>query len=98
MANGHGMDLSKASVPVTAVVAICVAGLGWWVNAQESEIADVSADVEAVELKVEDLKDDMQEQKLEVQTKLSDIKTQQALDAQLLRQIARKLEVNDDDG
>ena len=94
----NGMDISKASVPITAVVAICVAGLGWWVNAQESEIDAVAADVEQVEAKVEDLKDDMQEQKLEVQTKLSDIKTQQALDAQLLRQIARKLDVDDDDG
>lgn len=93
--NGIGMDISKASLPITVVAAMVLAGLSWWVNAQDGKIDDVADDVEKVELKVEALKDDVQEQKLDVQVKLGDIKTQQALDAQLLRQIARKLQVDE---
>lgn len=75
------MDISKASLPITVVAAIILAGMGYWVNAQDARIDAIAEDVEAVE-------DDVIEQKLEVRDELSDIKTQQALNVMLLQQIA----------
>lgn len=86
-----GMDMSKASLPITVVAGIVVLGLGYWVNAQDAKI---EKNVEAID-KVEE---EVVEQKLEVKDELSDIKTQQALNVQILQQIADDIKKIANDG
>ena len=78
------IDLQQATVPITAVVALVVAGLGYWVNAQE-------ADVEALEEHVDRVASEVQKQKLDVVETLGAIKTQQALDSQKVEQVLEAL-------
>jgi len=87
----NGMDISKASLPITAVAGILLLGLGYWVNAQDAKI---EKNVEAIEK----VGEEVVEQKLEVKDELSDIKTQQALNVQILQQIADDIKKIADDG
>jgi hypothetical protein len=84
-------DISKASLPITVVAAILMAGLGYWVNAQDAKIEKNVADIEDVE-------DDFVEQKLKVQTDIGEIRTQQTINALLLKQIAEDIKKVAEDG
>ena len=91
----NGKGLEKATLPVTVVAAILMAGLGYWVNAQDAKIEDNAEDIEAVEQELAD-------EKLETRDKISEIQTQQALSAQILQQIAEDVkeiadEIDNDD-
>ena len=46
--------LQNATVPVTVLMAVCMAGIGWWVNAQEAEVKEVQTDVRELEELVTD--------------------------------------------
>ena len=83
-ANHGAFNIQKATVPITVVFAIVMAGLGWWVNAQEAAIATVANEVEEVQ-------DDVQEQKLEVANKISEIQTQQAVSGTIQVQMLETL-------
>ena len=50
------MNLQNATVPVAAVVGLVLAGLGWWVNAQERAVEAVEARQEAMAVEQADLK------------------------------------------
>ena len=84
-------DISKASLPITVVAAILMAGLGYWVNAQDAKIEKNAEDIEEVE-------DDFVEQRLKVQTDIGDIRTQQTINALLLKQIAEDIKKVADGG
>ncbi len=84
-------DISKASLPITVVAAILMAGLGYWVNAQDAKIEKNVADIEEVE-------DDFVEQKLKVQNDIGEIRTQQTINALLLKQIAEDIKKVADGG
>jgi hypothetical protein len=86
-----GMDMSKASLPITVVAGIVVLGLGYWVNAQDAKI-EKNADA------IEEVEEEVIEQKLEVKDELSDIKTVQAINVILLQQIADDIKKMADDG
>ena len=77
-------DISKASLPITVVAAILMAGLGYWVNAQDAKIEKNAEDIEEVE-------DDFVDQKLKVQDDISEIRTQQTINALLLKQISEDI-------
>lgn len=84
-------DISKASLPITVVAAILMAGLGYWVNAQDAKIEKNAEDIEEVE-------DDFVEQRLKVQTDIGEIRTQQRLNALMLKQIAEDIKKVADGG
>jgi len=78
------MDISKATLPLSVVIAAAVGVLSYWVNAQESDISDNAQ-------AIEDVEDDVQEQKLNVVKDIGDIKAQQQLGAQVQGQILTAL-------
>ncbi len=85
MSDGHkSMDISKATLPLSVVIAAAVGVLSYWVNAQESDISDNAQ-------AIEDVEDDVQEQKLNVVKDIGDIKAQQQLGAQVQGQILTAL-------
>ncbi len=84
-------DISKASLPITVVAAILMAGLGYWVNAQDTKIEKNTADIEEVE-------DDFVEQRIKVRNDISEIRTQQTINALLLKQIAENIKKVAEDG
>ena len=84
-------DISKASLPITVVAAMLIAGLGYWVNAQDAKIEKNVADIEDVE-------DDFIEQKLKVQDDIAEIRLQQGLNALLLKQISEDIKKVADGG
>ena len=84
-------DISKASLPITVVAAILMGGMGYWVNAQDAKIEKNAEDIEEVE-------DDFVEQRLKVQTDIADIRTQQTINALMLKQIAEDIKKVADGG
>jgi hypothetical protein len=84
-------DISKASLPITVVAAILMAGLGYWVNAQDAKIEKNAEDIEEVE-------DDFVEQRLKVQNDIGEIRTQQRLNALMLKQISEDIKKVADGG
>jgi hypothetical protein len=84
-------DISKASLPITVVAAVLMAGLGYWVNAQDAKIEKNAEDIEEVE-------DDFVEQRLKVQNDIGEIRTQQRLNALMLKQISEDIKKVADGG
>ena len=78
-------DISKASLPITVVAAILMAGLGYWANAQDAKIEDNRLSVAAT-------KEELAAQKLEIVKTIAEIRQQQALDAQTQTAILETLE------
>ena len=84
-------DISKASLPITVVAAVLMAGLGYWVNAQDAKIEKNAEDIEEVE-------DDFVEQRLKVQNDIGEIRTQQRLNALMLKHISEDIKKVADGG
>lgn len=78
------INLQQATVPVTALMAVVVAGMGWWVNAQEADVKEVQAEVKQIQTK-------MTEQRVGVVEDIADIKMQQAVDSQKVEAILETL-------
>lgn len=84
-------DISKASLPITVVAAILMAGLGYWVNAQDTKIEKNAEDIEDVE-------DAFVVQRLKVQDDIAEIRLQQGLNALMLKQISEDIKKVADGG
>lgn len=100
--NGASRNLDKATVPITWILAALVVAGGWWMNlqaedndAQDIMIAQNAADLSDAEYEhnvdIATLKETAQNEKLETRDAINEIKTQQALNSQILQQIADKL-------
>ncbi len=82
---GTTVDADKLTVPITAVAALVLAGMGWWVNAQESAIETLSVKTEAIQEQVT-------RQKLAIVQDVADIKQDQALSSLRQQQILQAVE------
>jgi hypothetical protein len=70
---------------IPLLLSIIIAGLGWWVNAQEKKISDLDAELTEAGKQI-------QAQKLDVVNDINEIKTAQALGSQTQKQILEAIQ------